>query len=635
MNELSNESSSTVESSSPPSTPVPPTVNPLSPDELRRRRLEKFSGGTTAKSQSSTTTADVNDKQVSTQLSNELATCQIDSQQTSLTDDKNMDIGEISPTHLLPASGEQKLLQSQHSTGDKRSYDINSNSTSKEITPENQVDNDGNRNSTIKKRKSENQLNTEEEPVFRRILRQVFNINDQNQSFITDLIELSVKRRSKLILSDIFLRCLTSAQSNTIRSLIGHDSKYSDQYDIYLWYFLSIYTRCDYKSSSEEERDLIEHCRLLSVRYSLMYITNNGIFLDIWNKTLKFLDILLIDSCPESLHTSFLHEIVKISYNQEPKMKTCEILVRTILYRLRETCSQANIYINLLTLLLNLCECRNGNDRPVCTYLVRLNDWLPQVALLNGKSLQRMTLLSPVFYISCFAEDDIDLLVSQLEKLNDQEQDDDNNQDFSEYKEKQVRSTIQSQLYTARKLMHKIVLAFFSNISSRNAMLEYLQKFIHLNIKRTHLTVDESQITGDGFMLNLTFVLQQLALPIDVERVDLNYPYYADDRLSIPKDQSRLYSTKDEFKTYQENTEKPHDIRFPTECVYLALHISHLGLVSIAKKPQRRNNIIRELNSAIKNLEQTQGTWRQAPTAARHEAQLERLKSELKVKKTK
>jgi hypothetical protein len=44
-------------------------------------------------------------------------------------------------------------------------------------------------------------------------------------------------------------------------------------------------------------------------------------------------------------------------------------------------------------------------------------------------------------------------------------------------------------LYTARKLMHKIVLAFFSNISSRNAMLEYLQKFVQLNIKRTHLTV--------------------------------------------------------------------------------------------------------------------------------------------------
>ena len=75
-------------------------------------------------------------------------------------------------------------------------------------------------------------------------------------------------------------------------------------------------------------------------------------------------------------------------------------------------------------MLLALCEYKNGSDRPVCTYLVGLNDWLPQVALQNGKSLQRMTLLSPVFYMSCFAEDDIDLLVTQLEKINDQEQDD-------------------------------------------------------------------------------------------------------------------------------------------------------------------------------------------------------------------
>ncbi len=105
-------------------------------------------------------------------------------------------------------------------------------------------------------------------------------------------------------------------------------------------------------------------------------------------------------------------------------LKSCEILVRAILYRLRQTCSQANTFINLLSLLLTLCECRNGNDRPVCTYLVKLNDWLPQVALHDGRSLQRMTLLSPVFYISCFAEDDIDLLVTQLEKITEEDRDD-------------------------------------------------------------------------------------------------------------------------------------------------------------------------------------------------------------------
>jgi hypothetical protein len=243
MNDLSDESSSTVE----------PTTT-LSPDELRRRRLERFSSGSTSKSQTSTNVTDTNDKQVSTQLSNELATCQIDSQQTNLTEDIHMDIGEFSTIDMRAGNGEQKLLQSQQSTGDKRSYDINSNTTSKEVTQENQVDDDRNRNGTIKKRKSENQLNSEEEtePILRRILRQIMNITDQNQSFINDLLELSLKRRTKSILSDIFLRCLTSTQSNLIKSLIGHDSKYFDEYDIYLWYFLSIYTRCDYNTSSQE-----------------------------------------------------------------------------------------------------------------------------------------------------------------------------------------------------------------------------------------------------------------------------------------------------------------------------------------------------------------------------------------------
>ena len=119
-----------------------------------------------------------------------------------------------------------------------------------------------------------------------------------------------------------------------------------------------------------------------------------------------------------------------------------------------------------------------------------------------------MSLLSPVFYMSCFAEDEIELLVAQLENLAEQETGNDDEQvekslvkfqsprkDFSreknlsEYQEKQIRSLVQGQLYQARSVMHKIVLAFVSNVSSRNAMLEYLRTFIRLNFKRNHLNV--------------------------------------------------------------------------------------------------------------------------------------------------
>jgi hypothetical protein len=83
--------------------------------------------------------------------------------------------------------------------------------------------------------------------------------------------------------------------------------------------------------------------------------------------------------------------------------------------------SKADLFVKLLSLLLNLCEYREGNDRVVCTHLTTLPDWLSASALADGKSLQRMTLLSPIFYMSCFAEDDIDLLVAQLERISEKQ----------------------------------------------------------------------------------------------------------------------------------------------------------------------------------------------------------------------
>ncbi|CAF4311381.1 unnamed protein product, partial [Rotaria magnacalcarata] len=66
MNDLSNESKSTVESTTTDTKAETITTTTLSPDELRRRRLEKFSTGSTSKSQASTSSNDTSDKQLST-----------------------------------------------------------------------------------------------------------------------------------------------------------------------------------------------------------------------------------------------------------------------------------------------------------------------------------------------------------------------------------------------------------------------------------------------------------------------------------------------------------------------------------------------------------------------------------------
>jgi hypothetical protein len=73
-----------------------------------------------------------------------------------------------------------------------------------------------------------------------------------------------------------------------------------------------------------------------------MYMTNNGIFLDSWNKTIKLLEILVVDSCPECLQKSFLHDIVRISYNQEPKMKVD--LIQNVVFDIKLTREGSEVF---------------------------------------------------------------------------------------------------------------------------------------------------------------------------------------------------------------------------------------------------------------------------------------------------
>lgn len=52
------------------------------------------------------------------------------------------------------------------------------------------------------------------------------------------------------------------------------------------------------------------------------------------------------------------------------------------------------------------------------------------------------------------------------------------------------------------------------NLSSRNLTLSYITKMLIYNEKRCKMRVDERTIAGDGFMLNLLTVLQELCVKV-------------------------------------------------------------------------------------------------------------------------
>lgn len=58
--------------------------------------------------------------------------------------------------------------------------------------------------------------------------------------------------------------------------------------------------------------------------------------------------------------------------------------------------------------------------------------------------------------------------------------------------------------------MHNLVV----NMGSREPVLGYIAKMLTLNEKRCKMRVDERTVAGDGFMLNLLTILQELSVKV-------------------------------------------------------------------------------------------------------------------------
>ena len=57
------------------------------------------------------------------------------------------------------------------------------------------------------------------------------------------------------------------------------------------------------------------------------------------------------------------------------------------------------------------------------------------------------------------------------------------------------------------------------NAATRDAMLSYLTAVINTNARRSQLQADERLLAGEGFMLNVLSILQQLSVKIKPDKV--------------------------------------------------------------------------------------------------------------------
>ncbi|XP_076086292.1 ubiquitin conjugation factor E4 B-like isoform X3 [Mytilus galloprovincialis] len=281
-------------------------------------------------------------------------------------------------------------------------------------------------------------------------------------------------------------------------------------------------------------------------------------------------------------------------------------------------------YKDPLCVLTELCDIKSGNTRPVCSLIVKQNNWLPDsLTQAAGIELEKLSMLGPFLGLSLFAEDNTRVVEKYF-----------SGHQLTPDNIRITQQSLQHGLEFVRNELYKITHTILVNSESRDSALSFIATALERNSKKSQIQVDERYVAGDGFMLNLLSVLQMLTVnKISLEKVDPYYPFHPNSRVSI-KSETRLRALPNDCDKWTEklkSEKKPpwQDPKFPTECFFVTLHCHHLSIVPATRRYQQRLKAIRDVSRMVDELENTEPIWSKLPNAARNKELLKKWKSQV------
>ena len=180
-----------------------------------------------------------------------------------------------------------------------------------------------------------------------------------------------------------------------------------------------------------------------------------------------------------------------------------------------------------------------------------------------------------------------------------------------------------------------IMRVLVANIQTRQASLSYMEQVLKFNAKRAHIQSDESVLSTDGFMMNLLHVLQELARPVNKEKVEIMNLYDAKRcMIALREDEARLNCSKDQLVEWLNEGLNKSDLKesnFSTDIFFLTFNAHYLSITSIIHKYEHRIRVIRELDDAVEKLSKTKELWENTMIGPRNKSLLERWQNKLKV----
>ncbi|XP_033763599.1 LOW QUALITY PROTEIN: ubiquitin conjugation factor E4 B-like [Pecten maximus] len=335
------------------------------------------------------------------------------------------------------------------------------------------------------------------------------------------------------------------------------------------------------------------------------------------------MSILLPYLLSHNLPRGFLSELVQTTYHDKNTFNMVFGPVIQSLTRLIHTLSLDNEdYRDPLTVLSELCEVKSGNSRPICSLIVQQPNWIPEaLSQASGMELEKLTLLGPFLGLSVFAEDNTKVVEKYF-----------SGHQLTPENTRLIHQSLQHGMEYVRSELFKVFHNILLNSESRDAALNFMATALSRNLKKSQIQVDERLVSGDGFMLNLLYILQKLSKKINLDKVDVYYLFHPNARVSI-KSETRLRALPDDADKWAQSLQSQktppwQEPKFPTECFFLTLHCHHLSIIPVSRRYQRRLRAIRDLNRMVEEMEAAEPQWSLLPNASRNKELLKKWKSQ-------
>jgi ubiquitin conjugation factor E4 B len=169
------------------------------------------------------------------------------------------------------------------------------------------------------------------------------------------------------------------------------------------------------------------------------------------------------------------------------------------------------------------------------------------------------------------------------------------------------QSALQMTLGAHQADLRAIINAFIrASPKARNKVLDWFAYIMNVNHKRRALQVDYREVASDGFMMNVTVILDTLCEPFmdttfsKVGRIDINY-FRRNPRVDI-KDETKLNADQAQSDAFYAN-KVDGESNFITEIFFLTLAAHHYGSEATNAKLKNLERDIRHYDKNITMME--------------------------------